>query len=149
MPTTGCRSRLPLAVQARTANQLILDGFYYQTASGRSLLPETLTSKISRGARSDLHVRIPDGRILRLSFERQGSSSLLSLSATPDTGIVGWGFGIDCAADEYYTGLMERLVDGPQQETWAPGRTDVNLHGQKVDMTSRSMSSAFPISANR
>jgi hypothetical protein len=30
---------------------------------------------------------------------------------------------------------MERLVDGPQQETWKPGRTEgLGLRGQAIDM---------------
>lgn len=42
---------------------------------------------------------------------------------------------MDSAKDEYFTGIMERLVDGPQQLSWAPGRTEtLNLRGQKVDM---------------
>ncbi len=37
-------------------------------------------------------------------------------------------------ATSYFTGLMERVVDGPQQASWAPGITAaMNLRGQKID----------------
>jgi alpha-D-xyloside xylohydrolase len=119
----------------QAGDQITLEGFYYETASGRNLLPETLTANLHPGEDSDRHLRMPDGRMVRLSLKRQGADFLLSLSADPNANIVGWGFGAQCGPDEYYTGLMERLVDGPQQETWAPGHTEaMNLHGQKVEM---------------
>jgi len=135
----GSMLSIPLSIAADGHNQagdrLTLDDFYYQTASGRSLLPETLTANLHPDENSDRHLRMPDGRMVRLSLKRQASDFLVSLSAEPNTNIMGWGFGAQCGPDEYYTGLMERLVDGPQQETWAPGRTEaMNLHGQKVEM---------------
>ena len=58
----------------------------------------------------------------------------VSLAAQPATGVIRWGLSIDAARDEYFTGLMERVVDGPQQASWAPGITAaMNLRGQKVD----------------
>jgi hypothetical protein len=43
----------------------------------------------------------------------------------PDSDIIKWGLAVEAAQDEYYTGLMERVVDGPQHLSWAPGRKEV------------------------
>ena len=59
----------------------------------------------------------------------------LKLSAQPSAGITKWGLSIETGKDEFFTGIMERLVDGPQQLTWSAGRTEVlNLRGQQIDM---------------
>ena len=53
----------------------------------------------------------------------------------PGTDIVRWGFAIDAYPTEHFTGLMERVVDGPQQRSWQPGLTTaMDLRGQKVEM---------------
>jgi alpha-D-xyloside xylohydrolase len=52
-----------------------------------------------------------------------------------DADIVKWGLAVDADTNEYFTGLMERVVDGPQQNSWATNLTAaMNLRGQKVDM---------------
>lgn len=69
---------------------------------------------------------------------------MMELSAKPDTDIVKWGLSIDARPDEYYTGLMERVVDGPQAASWAPGRSEaMNLRGQKVDMLVKPTTSIY------
>jgi hypothetical protein len=37
---------------------------------------------------------------------------------------------------------MERVVDGPQQASWAPG-INMNLRGQKVDMIAKPTTSVY------
>jgi alpha-glucosidase (family GH31 glycosyl hydrolase) len=64
-----------------------------------------------------------------------GDNFTLKLSAQPSAGITKWGLSIETGKDEFFTGIMERLVDGPQQLTWAAGRSEVlNLRGQQIDM---------------
>src|SRR5262249_17849969 len=47
-------------------------------------------------------------------------------------------------SDEYYTGLMERTVDGPQQASWAPHlQSAMNLRRQKVEMIVRPTTSVY------
>ena len=42
------------------------------------------------------------------------------------------GVHIDTRKEEFSTGLMERVVDGPQQASWAPGlKESMNLRGRK------------------
>jgi len=46
--------------------------------------------------------------------------------------------------DEYFTGVLERVVDGPQENSWAKGITAaLNLRGQKVNVKLRPTVSAY------
>ncbi len=116
---------------------LTLDAFYYQTSAGRVVLPASLTEgvKTITTARWSGETRMPDGHTIRLTVTPQAGSFTIALDASPRDGIFKWGVELDSLRDEYYTGLMERVVDGPQQASWAPGITAaMNLHGQKVEM---------------
>ena len=78
---------------------------------------------------------MPDGRTVTIAVKPDGNDFSIRLSATPDTDIVKWGLAVEAAPDEYFTGLMERVVDGPQQNSWATNLTAaLNLRGQTVDM---------------
>lgn len=105
-----------------------LQNLFYETSAGRVAIPlrsegvgqETTTS---------------DGRHVTVSMERAGDNFDLQFKAEPSAGIVKWGLAVDSDAKEYFTGLMERVLDGPQQKSWAPGTQEtLNLRGQKVDM---------------
>ena len=80
-------------------------------------------------------VTMSDGRVVTLSIMPDGKNSEVSLTAQPDSGIVKWGLAVGASTNEYFTGLMERVVDGPQADSWKVGLTNtLNLRGQKVDM---------------
>ena len=118
-----------------SAPDLRLFNLSYETASGKVSVPESLTAKWHADGEFKTTARTEDGHNLTLTSEGQGSNYDLRLDVQPNTDIVRWHFSLDCASGEYLTGLMERLVDGPQQETWKPGRTEaLNLRGQTVDM---------------
>jgi alpha-D-xyloside xylohydrolase len=119
-----------------------LGGFFYETAAGRQALPPlNLTSKHSIGA----HVTMPDGRVVTYSMKSAGNTNAeLSLTAEPSSGILKWGLAVDAKANEYFTGLMERVVDGPQTASWEPGITSaLNLRGQKVAMILKPTTSVY------
>src|SRR5262249_13370613 len=79
--------------------------------------------------------RTSDGRLIRVSVTPQAGAFTVVFNATPDAGIIRWGLAVEALQNEYYTGLMERVVDGPQQASWAPGITAaLNLRGQRLDM---------------
>jgi hypothetical protein len=125
---------------------LTLDGLFYETSAGRIPLPAALT----RGAQTigtgrwTGETRMPDGRLIRVSATPRARTFDVALSATPDTDITRWGVALEALPDEYYTGLMERVVDGPQQASWAPGiATTMNLRGQKVDMILKPTTSVY------
>ena len=120
-----------------SARSLSLDGLFYETGAGRVALPETVTGglRVIGTSRWSNESRMPDGRLVRVSVTPQSGAFTLSLSAMPNQDIVRWGVSVESLPDEYYTGLMERVVDGPQQASWAPGLTTaMNLRGQRIDM---------------
>ena len=127
---------------ASVNGSLTLDGLFYETATGRTDLPPTLTRNLNKNSKAS--AKMPDGRTITVSLIPDGKNFDISLTAAPSEGIVKWGFAIDAAADEYYTGLMERVVDGPQQASWAPGIKDaVDLRGKKVDMIIKPTTSIY------
>lgn len=136
---TGAKLVIPLPGSEnkakRSAADLKLFNLSYETASGKISFPGSLMTKWHANGTSRATARTEDGRNLTLTSERQGSNYDVRITVQPNLGVTRWNFSFDCTQDEYFTGLMERLVDGPQQESWKPGRTEsLNLRGQRVDM---------------
>jgi alpha-glucosidase (family GH31 glycosyl hydrolase) len=154
---SGCSAKVPLitvgasdaAVTLRADNiSLRIDGLFVETATERIALPSLTVrtgapdgpsvAEAAAGRQWIGEARMPDGRVVHVSAMRRSGepeSYLVSFTATPQDGVRRWGLSVDAVADEYFTGLMERVVDGPQQASWAPGITAaMNLRGQKVDM---------------
>ncbi len=114
---------------------LKIDGLFLETAQGRMALPADLVAKPQKDGAIEGQTKMQDGRIVKLTLTPEGSNFTLRISAEPAFGIVKWGLAIEAGKDEYFTGIMERLVDGPQQLSWAEGRTEaLNLRGQQIDM---------------
>jgi len=133
----GAELLIPLpSATGGTNNNLKLFDFSYETSSaGEVRLPPSLTHSWHPGGTLHSRASMPDGRTLMLTSSAEGEGYTLKLSAQPSNGIIRWNFSADCSPDEYFSGVMERLVDGPQQETWKPGRTEtLNLRGQSIDM---------------
>ena len=77
-------------------------------------------------------VEMPDGRKITVAVTRDQDNFNVTFKAQPDADIGKWGISIDSTPQEYYTGLMERVVDGPQAKSWATGIQEaMNLRGQK------------------
>ncbi len=130
------------------ARTLIVDGLFYETAAGRVSLPASLTAAVGAVARGGAaytsQTTEPDGRTVTLSVTPQGPDFTLALRAQPDADITRWGVAIQAAPDEYYTGAMERVVDGPQQNSWAPGITQaMNLRGEHIEMIVKPTTSIY------
>jgi len=136
-----------LAPDAARERSLVLDGLFYETSQGRFGLPAPLLLQQKGqqiGHRWATEFAMPDGRKIALELERQGDNFTLRLNAIPNTNVLKWGLSIAAGADEHFTGLMERVVDGPQQESWAPGRREgLDLRGQKVDMILKPTTSVY------
>jgi len=127
-------------------SKLKLNGLFYETANGRRVLPAQLTTEASaiKNKQWSGQMRMPDGRTVSLSVLPQGKNFVIHLNAQPETDISKWGLSIDARSDEYYTGLMERVVDGPQAASWAPGITKaMNLRGQKIEMIVKPTTSIY------
>lgn len=125
-----------------TKRPLTIDGLFYETATGRVSLPQSLL--VNLGKNSSASEKMPDGRTVTVQLTPHGKNFHLGLTADPSDGIKKWGVAIDSIPDEYYTGLMERVVDGPQQASWAPGiKEAMDLRGQKVDMIIKPTTSIY------
>ena len=112
-----------------------MDGLFYETASGRTPLPPIPFTKTPDGPGQQAETNMPDGRMVKISVKPDGNDFSVRFSATPDADIVRWGLAVDAGPKEYFTGLMERVVDGPQQASWATNLTAaMNLRGETVDM---------------
>ena len=136
-----------LSTKANNHGALKLDGIFYETENSRVYLPSKLTGapgEVAAEKNYRAETQMPDGRRVKISVTPEGSSFILKLSAEPATAISKWGFAIDAHSDEYFTGLMERTVDGPQQASWARGiEPAMNLRGQKVDMIVKPTTSVY------
>jgi alpha-glucosidase (family GH31 glycosyl hydrolase) len=114
---------------------LRIDGLFIETPQGRTSLPGALIAKPQQNGAVEGQATMPDGRVVKLSVVPDGNNFTLKLTAQPSTLISKWGLAIEAGKDEFFTGIMERLIDGPQQLTWAAGGTAVlNLRGQQIDM---------------
>lgn len=123
---------------------LTIDGLFFETDGGRTPLPAELTARRTAGNSITGEVAMPGGRIVRLALSPDGRHYTLRLSAEPASDVRRWGLAIDAAPDEYYTGLMERVVDGPQRASWEPGiAAAMDLRGQRVDMIVKPTTSVY------
>src|SRR5581483_11770645 len=128
-------------------SELRLSDIYFETAQGRVAVP-SLTVNPGAGGGLEARAKATDGRAVTLTVKpaanRASPALSVQLSAVPADGITKWGFAVDANADEYFTGLMERVVDGPQAASWAPGiQQAMNLRGQKVEMLVKSTTSVY------
>lgn len=126
------------------SGKLILDGFFYETTQGRVFLTSQLNASPKKNGQLETDLKMPDGRTVKVSIIPDGQNFNLNFIANPSNDIKKWGLTIDALSDEYYTGLMERVVDGPQQASWKPGITEgMNLRGQKVEMIIKPTTSVY------
>ncbi|MBZ5496638.1 MAG: alpha-glucosidase [Acidobacteriia bacterium] len=125
---------------------LRLDGIFYETAQGRVTLPGEFTE--GKGGVTtrlwEAQSKMADGRIVTIAARPQGKDFAIRMSAQPDADILKWGLAVSASENEYYTGLMERVVDGRQEASWAPGlERAMDLRGQKVDMIVKPTTSVY------
>ena len=84
------------------------------------------------------------GHKISVSVKAQARDFIVTLKAQPDSDITKWGLAINSSPTEYYTGLMERVVDGLQAKSWATGIQEaMNLRGQKVEMIIKPTTSIY------
>jgi alpha-glucosidase (family GH31 glycosyl hydrolase) len=147
LSTPQSTERNGAAVVLQTPRRTVrIDHLYFETARGRTTIPSELTRGIASIANRKWtgEATTADGHRIRLSITPQGTNFGLSLTATPAADITKWGLAIEAKPDEYFTGLMERVVDGPQQASWAPGiSAAMNLRGQKIDMLVKPTTSIY------
>ncbi len=124
--------------------ELVLRDFFIETAQGRTRVPAEVTRGLDRQGRLTGQWQAPDGRVVRLTSQREGTNFFVRLSAEPSADVLKWGLAIEAGGQEYFTGLMERVVDGPQRASWAPGITAaMDLRGQRVEMIIKPTTSVY------
>ena len=137
---------LTSGAQQRRWELVRFDSWYFETANGREQLPTIFMPPIPTLGFSPWTntYTMPDGRIITLQVQHTGKNYDVSVKAQPDSDILKWGFTAPAAKDEYFTGLMERVVDGLQRASWAPGlEAAMNLRGQKVEMIIKPTTSVY------
>jgi len=124
---------------------LRLAGFFYETTHSRVPLSARLSLQSNgSGTERKAEVTMPDGRRVTVALKRENGNFLVQLSAQPNADITKWGLAVDAGSKEYFTGLMERVVDGRQDASWSPGiKEAMNLRGQKVDMIIKPTTSVY------
>lgn len=128
-------------VLAKGPGTIAMDQLFYETEQGRVEIPVQL-GEIRR--RTERRLTMPDGREVRVGIQPRGDTFTVRLSASRDEDIQKWGLSILAEPGEYFTGLMERVVDGPQAASWAPGiKEAMDLRGQKVDMILKPTTSVY------
>jgi alpha-glucosidase (family GH31 glycosyl hydrolase) len=129
--SAGFPSLLPAAPMTSAVPRL--GGVFYETGAGRVMLADSLVAEAQQSGGSKTNM--PDGRVIHVTVGRDGNNLALKFLAQPDGGILQWGIALDAGTNEYFTGLMERVVDGPQESSWARNITKaMNLRGQIVQM---------------
>lgn len=142
--SAGCATGTHVLTLPLTSGVLHVDGIYFETEQGRTTLSASIPA-VHSGDVLEGRVALPDRRTVTVAVRREsGGHYDIRLSADPAEGILRWGFSLDSTPDEYYTGVMERVVDGPQQASWAPWITEaMNLRGQRIEMLVKPTTSVY------
>lgn len=84
------------------------------------------------------------GIVLTIEKNNEDFIFRLSKDAASTDSIESWLLNLSALPDEYFTGILERVVDGPQNNSWADGiETGMNLRGQKVEVKLKPTVSAY------
>ncbi len=109
--------------------------FWFRTAAGVVYLDNGPTELAQLGGGFEGTWQSSDGRAVTLAATPIGEDFVLELSADPDDDILAWGMAVQMSADEHFTGVFERTVDGDQQESWRKGITEaMDLRGQRIEL---------------
>ncbi|MEJ2108561.1 MAG: alpha-glucosidase, partial [Acidobacteriota bacterium] len=123
---------------------LKIDEIFYGTGDGRVFLPEDFVETGESRNPREAQLKTSDGRTVTIAVTQTDTDFDIKMHANPDEDILNWGFSISATDDEYFSGLMERVVDGPQQVSWAPGiEAAMDLRGQKVEMIVKPTTSVY------
>lgn len=128
-----------------------MGGIYFVTSNGKQFI-EGKPQKIIKSANHfTAEWNIADKKVT-ITIDKKDEAYRYTFHAEPSSGITGWGMSLHSTPDEYFTGLFERVVDGPQADSWKEGITEaMNLRGQSVDMIIKptlSLYTPFYLSSN-
>jgi alpha-D-xyloside xylohydrolase len=108
--------------------------FYFQADDKINLLDFSMATLHQSNKNLAIEWKHED-HVISLRIEKKEDYYALALESDSSAAIDKWGFWLHAAENEYYTGLMERVVDGHQSLSWRKGtETALNLRGEKVTM---------------
>ena len=111
-----------------------LGSFYFKTEEGKHWIKGKPDSKdiTSQGLTAKWEI---NRKTITMKITQNSNDFVINFNSKPEDGILGWGLNLSATPNEYFTGLMERTVNGPQDKSWADSvSAGMNLRGQKVDM---------------
>jgi alpha-D-xyloside xylohydrolase len=140
----GATSGLPAPQHA-----IPITGYFYESAAGRvsvSGMPCAERTLPAGGREADY--RMADGRLVTVGWsaplETRPASLSVTLHAEPADDIRGWGLTLAASPEEYFTGLMERVVDKPSNQSPAAClAAALNLRGQRIEMLVKSTTALY------
>lgn len=109
------------------------------TDAGEANLPEVPAAPTRAGGAADRTYALPGGcRVtveMRLVHTETADDLVVTVRAASPEKIKAYGVALFARGDEHFCGLMERVVDGDQSESWAPGmHTALDLRGETLSM---------------
>jgi len=125
------------------SNTLVIDRVFVETTNGIRFLDVSI--KVwERGKVEQREACLEDGTKVKIGVRPVKDGFVLKFVPVKGTRPVKWGIGIRACENEFFTGLMERTVDGPQQASWEPGiSAAMDLRGQTVEMIVKPTTSVY------
>ncbi len=85
-----------------------------------------------------------NGNTVTLQVRNSNNEKELTFSLNPKEKPSRWFLNVAASENEYYTGIFERVTDGPQTESWRAGiTTGLNMHGERVEVKLKPTVSAY------
>ena len=127
-------SALDTSLQIANAPEKGIGSFYFKTSEGKQWIRGEPQKRSQDSAGYHAEWKVGERQVI-IDITRTDKDFVVQLQANPNKDILGWGMNLSAKKDEYFTGLFERTVDGPQDKSWEEGMTEaMNLRGQQVDM---------------
>lgn len=106
---------------------------FFETEQGRFQFGGKPSAMLTSANLDFYEWALDGGKSAKLNFEHEGNTYKITLTTEGFDKIIKWGFAVNAVNDEYFTGIMERVVDGEQKLSWEPGIQEaMNLRGQFV-----------------
>ena len=107
----------------------------YETGGQAYYLKGNPSKVDTAGDSSNFVWSLDGGPQITISFLADKDSYRIYFKADPSVEIAKWSFSLQAKDNEYFCGLMERVVDGKQELSWQPGiKEAMDLRGQTVAM---------------
>lgn len=106
---------------------------FFETKNGKVQITGEPAGVLKSDQLSTFEWQFDGNKKAKLKFSKEFNSYRIELETTGFEPITKWGFSVRAAKEEFFTGIMERVVDGPQVLSWSPGvKPALNLRGQIV-----------------